>query len=135
MIKYEYDNNDYLLNNVYNWGKIYKGAGKRFIHIYSNYFKDGICVKCNKKVEYYGRFCNNCRNEYDNIKNIYRTKAIKLLKNKSDDKFCEITGCDKKTLKQYIEQFFDEDINWENQNSYWQVDHIIPVSWFDFLFS
>ena len=41
MIKYEYDNNDYLLNNVYNWGKIYKGAGNRFTHMYSNYFKDG----------------------------------------------------------------------------------------------
>ena len=42
MIKYEYYNNDYLLNNVYNWGKIYKGAGNRFTHMYSNYFKDGI---------------------------------------------------------------------------------------------
>ena len=26
---------------------------------------------------------------------------------------------------------FDDNMNWENQNKYWQIDHRIPVKWFD----
>ena len=35
-------------------------------------------------------------------------------------------------LKQHLENQFDENMTWENYGSYWQVDHIIPRSYFKF---
>jgi 5-methylcytosine-specific restriction endonuclease McrA len=40
----------------------------------------------------------------------------------------EILGCTFEEFKVYLESKFDENMNWENQGSYWQMDHIIPIS-------
>jgi hypothetical protein len=34
-------------------------------------------------------------------------------------------------LKQYLEIQFDENMNWDNYGTYWEVDHIIPQNLFD----
>ena len=36
-------------------------------------------------------------------------------------------------LKEHLESQFDEHMNWGNYGSYWEVDHIKPVSSFDFI--
>lgn len=35
-------------------------------------------------------------------------------------------------FREWIEQQFDEETNWENFSQAWQLDHIVPVSYFDF---
>jgi len=42
----------------------------------------------------------------------------------------ELVGYDSLTLKLHLESLFDNKMNWDNYNKYWQVDHIIPVSLF-----
>jgi hypothetical protein len=78
-----------------------------------------------------GGHCKECGDKYEKIINKYRSKAYRLLKIKTDDKVCEITGCNKRQLEYHLELLFDYNMNWDNQTSYWQIDHRIPVSWFD----
>jgi hypothetical protein len=40
----------------------------------------------------------------------------------------EIIGCSFEDFKLHLESQFDENMNWENQGSYWHMDHIIPIS-------
>jgi len=40
-------------------------------------------------------------------------------------------GCDIDFLRKWLEFRFDGNISWENYGSYWEIDHILPVSAFD----
>ena len=40
----------------------------------------------------------------------------------------EILGCSFEDFKLHLESQFDENMNWENQGTYWHMDHIIPIS-------
>jgi len=40
----------------------------------------------------------------------------------------DILGCDWNTLKEHLESLFDDNMSWDNQGKYWDIDHIIPVS-------
>jgi hypothetical protein len=55
-------------------------------------------------------------------------KASKQIKN---SKTTELIGCNKKYLKDWIEYQFDSKMNWQNQGSYWHLDHTIPCDSFD----
>jgi hypothetical protein len=130
-------NNNSSLQNVYNWGKIYNSPFQRWKDLYPQYLEGnqwkGICIRCNKKTEMGKgtRWCNNCYNEYKKLENFYRCKAYRLLKKTTLDTKCEITGCNKRMFKYYFETLFDDKMNWENQSIYWQIDHRIPISWFN----
>ena len=43
-------------------------------------------------------------------------------------KTIEILGCSFEEFKIYLESKFDDKMNWENQGTYWHMDHIIPIS-------
>jgi hypothetical protein len=61
----------------------------------------------------------------------YTAKARNLMKLKTN-KYCEITGCNKRDLCSYIEKQFISGMDWNNYSTVWQIDHIIPSAWFDF---
>ena len=42
-------------------------------------------------------------------------------------------GCSIKEYKLYLEQQFNENMNWENYGTYWEIDHINPISSFNLL--
>jgi hypothetical protein len=142
------------LSNVYNWGRDFRTYTDRWKKKFPNYIDDNgnwnkICIRCNKNLQDIPRIlpngggcnwhffsikwghCKECGDKYEKIKNKYRNKAYNLLKIKTEDNVCEITGCNKRQLKYHFELLFDSKMNWDNQNSYWQIDHRIPVSWFD----
>ena len=53
------------------------------------------------------------------------------LKRKYTDKSkrtIEILGCSFEQFYSYLESKFDENMNWDNQGTYWQLDHIKPIS-------
>ncbi len=43
----------------------------------------------------------------------------------------ELLGCTIDFYRDYLEFQFDDKMTWENQGSYWHIDHIIPCSAFD----
>ena len=42
----------------------------------------------------------------------------------------DLIGCTREDLIKHIESQFDSNMNWSNRAIYWNIDHIIPVSYF-----
>lgn len=75
------------------------------------------------------------RNYYRNsiTQNIWRSILKSYLFRKSDKKLNEtivLLKYSSSDLKKHLESKFNQYMNWDNYGSYWQVDHIIPVSLF-----
>ncbi len=47
------------------------------------------------------------------------------------DKTFELLGCSPSEWKTHLENQFKDGMSWDNYGSFWEVDHIIPVSHFD----
>ncbi len=60
-----------------------------------------------------------------NIRTLIRNSIKRQFTEKSK-RTQEILGCTYEEFKIYLESQFDENMNWENQGSYW--DHIKPIS-------
>ena len=63
---------------------------------------------------------------------IIRSRMNKLFTRNKTQHSIEYLGCDLPFLKNWIEYRFDENMTWENFGTYWHIDHILPVSKFDF---
>jgi hypothetical protein len=62
---------------------------------------------------------------------LYRTrlgKALRNYKGKKTKHSYELLGCSIEKLRSWFEFNFDENMNWENQGSYWHIDHIKPCN-------
>lgn len=54
------------------------------------------------------------------------------LKNSSKKlKTLDLLGCSLEDLRKHLENQFVEGMTWDNYGSFWDVDHIIPCSYFD----
>lgn len=78
---------------------------------------------------------NKCKDPYFRLhKNI--SKAIwENLKSgnfsKENKKFLNFVSWTMEELIQHLETQFTEGMNWNNYGSFWHLDHIVPISWFD----
>jgi len=83
------------------------------------------------------------RKNYEYIKNKRETDTLFKLKHnigslirvsfnrkniKKAMKTTEILGCSIKEFREYLENQFDKNMNWENHGTYWELDHIKPIS-------
>jgi hypothetical protein len=76
------------------------------------------------------------RERYKNDENfriaiILKTKIHKLI-NGLKTSYKTILGCELEFFKKWIEFRFDENMTWDNLGKLWEIDHILPVSAFDF---
>ena len=67
------------------------------------------------------------------IMTLMRKQMLKYIKN-DNKKYdtIEYLGCNVNEWKIYLENMFDENMSWDNHGSYWDIDHIKPLSVFDF---
>jgi len=63
----------------------------------------------------------------DNIRCLIRNAFKRKFTIKSK-KTTEILGCTFDEFKKHLESKFDEHMTWNNQGTYWQLDHIKPIS-------
>jgi hypothetical protein len=49
------------------------------------------------------------------------------------NKYSDLIGCTTIFFKEWLEYNFNSKMNWENYGSYWNMDHVIPISVFDLI--
>jgi hypothetical protein len=121
-------NKEYRINNftiINNQRKEYRNRPEIKEHIKEKYKKYLPIRK--EKIKNLRKTNLNFR-----ISEILRSKVHKMIKSKRTS-YQNIIGCDIETLKKWIEFRFDENMNWNNLGTYWQIDHILPINSFNFV--
>jgi len=111
-----------------------------------------ICLNCKQQFERsvadaengYNKFCcKECYFEYRKNRSMTPAQRIlnhkmrhtvgRFLKNKNETiKWPNSLGYTIDDMKIHIESKFQHGMTWENHGKVWHIDHIIPVSWFNF---
>ena len=68
------------------------------------------------------------------VSNAVRCRMWSSLKRglKANRHWEDLAGYTIDQLQKHLEKQFDENMSWENYGSYWHVDHIVPISAFNF---
>jgi len=105
----------------------------------------------NQNKEYFNKYSNN---HYHSNKELYREwnknryhsdpafrvkhvtnarifAALKTYQTLKLNRTIEYLGCTMEEYTQYLEQMFNQNINWDNYGEYWEIDHIKPIDAFD----
>lgn len=91
-------------------------------------------VRAGYKSEYHMRYAND---PAFRAKEIIKRRFQKLVKGvgHGSARMMKLIGCSPQELRSWIEGQWEEWMTWDNLGpprlGYWQVDHIIPCSWFD----
>jgi hypothetical protein len=109
----------------------YKEHGYNRLDKIREYNRDPIKREHRNKI---ARIWQN--NQYKNnieyrLKDILRTRFYKAIQNNKKDSIINLIGCTINELKQHIESQFKPEMNWENQNTIWEIDHITPCDSFN----
>ena len=100
-------------------------------NIYDFYPGRNQCKSClhKKQVEYQNnRYQTD--SQYKFRKSISNNIRNSLMGNKSYISV-QYLGCSIDKLERWIEYQFNENMSWDNYGSYWEIDHVLPVSKFD----
>lgn len=62
---------------------------------------------------------------------VLRSKVHKVLRGMNTT-YMELIGLNMATLKAWISFQFDPDMTWDNYGRHWHIDHVLPISRFDF---
>lgn len=135
-----YRENDKYRENVLSYGRMYREENKEYFEMYhsSEKFKESLRRSNKKRME------SGKQHEYFKIRRkedklfaltcSLRTRLTRALKDsyKTDSTF-NLIGCSLEDLRKHLKNQFVEGMTWDNYGgrSGWQVDHIIPCSYFD----
>jgi len=149
----EYCKKRNVLNNrkIKDYNKQYKQTHKGEIKEYYQKNKKHIIsytTKYNKqyRVGYFNQYNKNhkkqkkiwAKKKYNSdssykLKSNIRSRIYGYLKSNKTHHSIEYLGCTIKFYKQYIEQQFTPEMNWENYGRYWELDHLKQLCTFDLI--
>lgn len=69
----------------------------------------------------------NTDTEYK-LRNLMRVRINQYLKKGNKIKYIDALGCSIKEWMIYLEKQFDSKMSWDNHGTYWEIDHIKPLS-------
>lgn len=124
--KYREENKSKLKNQKQEWNKnnrdrINESQRKwRELNKETVYKNASDYVKMRKKDPVYKLICN--------MGNLIKVSFVRNGFTKKSKTY-KILGCTFEEFKIYLESKFDDKMNWLNHGTYWQLDHIIPISW------
>jgi hypothetical protein len=97
--------------------------------------KDQILAKMASKEEKEKRNARNkARRQTDpsfRISESLKVRIHEILKEYKDETSNYLLGANKVFLKKWLEYQFESEFSWDNFAAFWQIDHVIPVSFFD----
>lgn len=122
-----------------------KSCQREYDKVY--YQKNKVRIKEYKKEneeirKEYGKLWREENPEYSNeyVRNRYkndvdyklihtiRSRISTALKSNKTQRTIEYLGCSIPEYKLYLESKFDDNMTWDNHGSYWEIDHIHPLS-------
>lgn len=122
-----YENNKELYHNMRQ--KYYKNNKRKILDKNNEYF----IANTNTIIQYRAKYQKTrrandplyklCHTIRTLICGAFKKKNIQKL-HKSESILC----CTFEQFKEHLEQQFDDKMNWDNQGTYWELDHIKPVS-------
>jgi len=130
--KYQQNSKKYYQNNT-------EKVNKKSIEWQNNNPKRKLEIQ-NKWNQQNKQYFQNWRKNRWEIDTNYKLRIILgnrlnevLKKNKTykNSNIIQLLNCSLNELKQYIENQFKSEMNWENHGEIWEIDHIIPCSKFD----
>lgn len=69
------------------------------------------------------------------LKEIYKSRFNKFVTLGSSLSMSKLIGCTHKQFRLWIESQWEDWMTWDNlgppRDGYWQIDHVVPCSWFD----
>jgi len=96
-----------------------------------NRYVENNRAKVNKQQREYYHNTFKFTNKHQFIWRQILATAMRRLGKKKEDKTINLLGYSALELKEYIENNFLPQMNWDNYGTEWHIDHIIPVSIFD----
>jgi hypothetical protein len=122
---------------ILEWDKEWKNQNPEYHKEYNKKWK-------NQNPEYHKEYLKNNReyinqrvalnskkrreeNTHIKLQESIRSTIQRKIKNKTK-KSIEYLGCSYEEYKIYLEKQFDENMTWDNYGSYWEIDHLIPLS-------
>lgn len=127
---YRKNYNDENYNDEYH--REYRLKNKQKISEYKKEYYKNNKIRLNIKRKEYKNISNKNENLYLKLKYAVKGIIINSLKNgdvKKVKSFDEILGCNYEEFKLYLESKFTPEMNWGNYVTYWNLDHIVPISW------
>lgn len=124
-------------SNIVLKNKEYRNCNKDAINIQKQeYYKDNITQikeyhQDNKKNRNEKNKIKRKQNPYYALKEALKVRIFDILKSSKKEKTSNLVGCSCEELKIWIESHFDENISWDNYSTYWHLDHVIPIAFFD----
>jgi len=117
---YREENKDLIKKKQKDW---YNSDGKIWKKNYETINKESINEKSREKYK---------TDKVYRIKKILRTRfKTTILQKKIYSSSLSYIGVDLSYLLKWIESQFDENMNWDNQGVYWNIDHVVPCSSFN----
>lgn len=118
---------------------------------YNEYYKQRYQSQTSEQKQHFREYLKEWNTKEENKekrkkyqKEIYRKRPqnkilIHLRKRVNDfikgvtkkQKYLDLLGCSSGEYKLYLEKQFDKNMNWGNYGTYWEIDHIKPLSLFN----
>jgi hypothetical protein len=116
-----------------------KGKKKSLEHYYANYelrrkqideWKKNNKDRVNELARKRSKHNRKTNPEWVKIKDTRNkiSQALKYYLKENKNKFIDELGCDIEFYVQHITNQFYPEMNWENRNRIWEIDHIEPIS-------
>jgi hypothetical protein len=106
---------------------------KERIKYTGEYYKNRLQnLTTEQKLERTRQLTENARKRRKNpdtrLKEALRTRIYNSMRNNKDHSTLKYLGCSIDQYKQHLEQQFTPEMTWENWGTYWEIDHILPLS-------
>ncbi len=130
-----YENNRILVNSK---NKEYRIANSEKINVQRKNYRNRPEIQeyiKQKNKEYLPKKCEQIKlkrksNKDFQLKELLRSKFHRVI-NGYNTSYINILNCDVSFLKKWLEFRFDNNMTWDNLGTYWEIDHILPISLFD----